>query len=107
MLNKITFVTNLKTKMNKKQNKKTEAKPKEPEVERVVSGDSVYNNCTFYQIDSANIIGNKPVHTNVSEEEVKDVQMKIVQFVSQSTGYPQEMVERILEQAEKFMRDNY
>lgn len=93
--------------MNKKQNKQQEKKINDINAENIDNANHTYNNCVFYQIESANVVNNKPIPVNVSEEDIKQVQLKIIQFVSESTGYPQEMVERILEQAERFMRDNY
>ncbi len=106
--------------MTKKKNK---TKPREKPVqntesytaETIDSSEPVYNNCIFNNIDTAFIgdpkmmlAGAKTGHTermpNVDPEEVKK---QMVQYIESITNFSPEIIERVLSQAEEFMRGKY
>jgi len=80
--------------------------------DNVDASNPVYNNCVFYQIDSA-MFGAmmKPqmmqhgISQNVKDEEIEALHKKLVEYVSLKTNFSMEMIERVLEQAEDFMNE--
>lgn len=87
--------------------------------ENIDASNPVYNNCVFYQIDSAsfgtdgfqqNKMNNKNVQGMSAEQQEKEVEKirgQMVDYICGITGFSPEMVERVLDQAETFMKNQF
>jgi hypothetical protein len=102
-----------KKKENKKEEKKQEQidnSSSEITGEHVDASNPVYNNCIFYQIDQAIVPQpgmNQQImmpNNKMTEEMVEIMNKKLIDYISSMTGFSPEMVERVLDHAEEFMR---
>ena len=85
---------------------------KEITAENIDDSQPVYNNCLFYQIDTAFvgdprlIPGNAKMKQvgNISEQEVEELKKQMVDYIANVTTFSPEIVERVLFQAEEFIK---
>ena len=103
-----------KRKYTKRKQQKEAKEIKEIHAEQVDASSPVYQNCVFHQIDTAFIgdpkmvAGLKPgPHMQATEEQVDAVKKQMIDYISAATGFSPEMIERVLQQAEDFMKNRF
>lgn len=103
-----------KRKYTKRKNVKQATETKEIHADQVDASSPLYQNCVFNQIDTA-FIGDPKMMSGIktvgqsqaSEEQVDVVKKQMVDYISSTTSFSPEMVERVLEQAENFMKNRF
>lgn len=75
-----------------------------------------YTNCNFYMIENAFFGAQNPFmqkqnidmsQNQQNKEEVEIIKKKMTDYISSMTGFSPEMIERVIDHAEQFMRDNF
>jgi len=99
-----------KTRQNKKPVDANEIK--EIQAENVDASSSQYSGCMFYNIDTAFIGDPRMMLQGVkmkgnSEIDSGEVKKQMIDYISTTTGFSPEMIERCLSSAEEFMKNNF